>query len=209
MTPAPAFEIRLAVAAVAYNLWHHLGSLPGGLGAVGDTRRVDWVDLLTPFAVLLPAAWALAAVATGGRRWVVLAVGALLYAQGQGIHLAANSIGNVAPSPVVHLWDEVVGHAVWYGGVAVVLGVLAVAAAERPWPGRRGAAVAVALALVTGTTWVTNALGGGGLAVPGLLVAAALAGFGWRHRDDLAAVFAIGFGPAAAALAATLAARAG
>jgi hypothetical protein len=77
-------------------------------------------------------------------------------AQGHGIHLAANSVGNVEPSPVVHLWDEVVGPAVWYAGVAVVCAVLATAVRDRPLPDRRG----------------------------------------WRHRGSLAALLAVGFGPA-------------
>jgi hypothetical protein len=214
----PGFGARLAVAAVAYNVVHHLGALPGGLGEVGDTRVVDWIELLSPFVVLGTAAWALAAASGLGavvrdgprgvlRRWVAFGAGAVLYAQGQGIHLAANSIGNVAPSSVVHLWDEVVGHVVWYSGAAVVLAVLATATAGRPrpggWPGLAGAA----LALAVGGTWVTNAAGGS-YAVPGLVVALGLGGYGWRHRDGLAGLLAVAFLPAAVALAAYLAVQA-
>jgi hypothetical protein len=51
--------------AVAYNALHHLGALPGGLGdAGGATRWVDWLDLLTPYAVVGTALAALAAART-------------------------------------------------------------------------------------------------------------------------------------------------
>lgn len=50
--------------AVAYNLLHHLGALPGGLGSAGGgTCWTDWIDLLTPYAV---AGTALAALASTG-----------------------------------------------------------------------------------------------------------------------------------------------
>lgn len=189
-------EPALAATAAAYALCHHVGSLPNGLGTAGETRRADWIDLLTPYLVLLPAAAALAAAGVGARRWAAFAVGALLYAQGHGIHLAANSVGNVEPSPVVHLWDEVVGHAVWYAGVAVVAMVLATAMRDRPLPGGRGRlAAAAALAVAVGGTWATNAAGGG-LAVPAVAVAGGLTWYGWRHRRSLAALLAVGFGPA-------------
>jgi hypothetical protein len=198
------FEGLLLAAAVAYSACHHVGSLPGGLGTVGDTRWADWLDVLTPYLVLLPAGAALVVTGASTRRLAAFAAGALLYAQGHGIHLSANSIGNVAPSPVVHLWDEVVGHATWYGGMAVVLGVLATAMRDRPRPA--GAAVlagSAALALAVGGTWVTNALGAG-LAVPALAVAAALAWYGVRHRGTLAGLLAVAFGPAVVVLTACL-----
>jgi hypothetical protein len=196
--PVAAFDRRLLVAAVVYAVWHHLGALPGGLGDVGDTRVVDWIDLATPFAVLGPAAWALSAADAGRRRWVLFGAGALLYANGAGIHLAANSVHNVAPSPVAHLWDETVGHAVWYAGAAVVIAVLGSVAVGRPVPPWW----AVAPALAVGGTWTTNALGAG-LAVPACLVALGLAGFAVRHRRTLAVAWAVAFLPAAALLAAS------
>lgn len=108
MTPA-----RWVVAwAVAYSLLHHLGALPGGLGtAGGGTQWVDWVDLAVPYLVVGPALAALAFAGADRRAWVPGLAGAVAYASGHGIHLAANSIsnerGDAAP---VHLWDEVVGH---------------------------------------------------------------------------------------------------
>ncbi len=49
-------DVPLVVTAVTYSLAHHLGSLPDGLGDAGrGTRVADWLDLLVPFVVLLPA----------------------------------------------------------------------------------------------------------------------------------------------------------
>ena len=165
--------------ALTYNALHHLGALPGGLGdAGGATRWLDWLDLLTPYAVVGTALAALAAARTDRRGWVLAATGALAYAGGHGIHLAANSIGNArGDAAPVHLWDEVVGHWLWYAGLALLVVALgrAVALPARP--------VAVGLALATGVTWTTNALEGT-TAVGSLLVAAGLAGWGWRRRGE-------------------------
>lgn len=193
----------LALAAVAYAVLHHLGSLPGGLGEVGLARWADWLDLAVPVLVLGSSALALVAAGVSRRIWLAAALGGLLYAQGHGIHLAANSIGNVDRSDVAHLWDEVVGHLLWYAGVAVLLGCHAVVMAGRPRSERvaPGAAVAsVALALGVGLTWWTNAVGGGTtwFALP---VALGLAWFGLRHRGTLAVLLPVGFVPAAALLA--------
>jgi hypothetical protein len=165
--------------AVAYNALHHLGALPGGLGdAGGATRWVDWLDLLTPYAVVGTALAALAAARTDRRGWAVAAVGALAYASGHGVHLAANSIGNArGDAAPVHLWDEVVGHWLWYVGVALLVVALARALALRASP------LAVGLALLTGVTWTTNALEGT-TAVGSLGVAAVLTGWGWRRRAE-------------------------
>jgi hypothetical protein len=68
----------LAAWAVAYNVCHHLGALPGGLGSAGGgTRWVDWLDLLTPYAVVGLALAALAAGGTDRRGWVLAGAGAL------------------------------------------------------------------------------------------------------------------------------------
>jgi hypothetical protein len=180
--------------AVAYNALHHLGALPGGLGAApGRTRWVDW---LTPYAVVGTAVAALAAARTDRRGWVLAALGAVAYASGHGIHLAANSIGNArGDAAPVHLWDEVVGHWLWYAGVALLVVALARAVAVRASP------VALALALLTGLTWTTNALEGT-TAVGSLVVAAGLAGWGWRRRAaGTGRLLVVAFGLSALALA--------
>jgi hypothetical protein len=184
--PAPAALSRpesrsLAATACAYGVLHHLGSLTSGLGGVGQTRWGDWIDLLTPYLVLLPAGVALLAAGIGPRLWIGYLAGAVLYADGHGIHLAANSIGNEAPGEPAHLWDEVVGHYLWYGGWTVVLAVLAATFARHRLP---GGPVPYALALLVGGTAATNALEGGTvpLALAGV---AAFGAVGWRTRDRL------------------------
>jgi hypothetical protein len=189
----------VAVTAVAYVVCHHLGLLPRGLGSGPDqTQWADWVDLLVPFVVLGPAAAALAAAPATRRTWVVFGVGALTYATGHGVHLAANSVGNADPGPTAHLWDEVVGHEIWYVGVALVVVALALTMPGRPRPGWVGSL----LALAVGATWASNAVGGG-TEVMALVVAVAFSAWGWRHRRDLGVTLLVGFAPAAVFLLVT------
>jgi hypothetical protein len=125
----------------------------------------------------------------------VFGAGAVTYATGHGIHLAANSVGNADPGPTAHLWDEVVGHDIWYAGVALVVAALAMTMVGRPRPGWIG----YLLALAVGATWASNAVGGGTV-VTSLAVALAFAGWGWVHRRDLPVTLLVGFAPAAAFL---------
>ena len=169
----------VAVWAIAYNLLHHLGALPVGLGdAGGGTRWVDWGTLLTPYIVVGSALAALRAAGTDLRGWMIALLGAALYVQGHGINLAANSISNArGDAAPAYLWDEVVGHWLWYAGFALLVVALARVV---DLPARR---VSVFLAVATGLTWTTNALEGT-TAVRSLTVAAALAGWGWQRRSE-------------------------
>ena len=182
---------------MAYNLLHHLGALPDGLGpAGGGTRWVDWLDLLTPYAVIGAALAALAAAGTDRVGWRTALIGSAAYVSGHGIHLAANSIGNVrGDAAPVHLWDEVVGHWLWYAGLAMLVVALARSVTLRLTP------LSVGLALATGLTWTTNALEGT-TAVGSLLVAAALTAWGVRRGDATGRLLVVAFGAAALALAA-------
>jgi hypothetical protein len=181
----------LALTALSYAVLHHLGLLPDGLGAgPHDTRRADWLDLAVPWLVLVPAALTLRAARTDERTWWIFGAGALAYASGHGIHLAANSVGNAHPSDTAHLWDEVVGHAIWYAGVALVLLALARTMVGRDRPGWVG----YLLALAVGLTWATNVMGGGPPMLAGFVAAFACV-FGWQHRDGLPVVLLVGFAP--------------
>ena len=177
----PRRDVPLVVTAISYSLCHHLGSLPHGLGDAGrGTRVTDWLDLLVPFVVLLPALGALLSASVSRATYLWFAVGSWLYTTGHGVHLSANSVGNVDPSPTAHLWDEQVGHWVWYVGVAVITAALASTLVGRP-PTRHP--LAWLLAVAVGTTWGTNAHGGE-FVVGGLVLAAVAVGWGWRHRAD-------------------------
>jgi hypothetical protein len=174
----PAYGRRLAATALAYAVLHHLGLLPSGLGsAPDDTQWADWLDLLVPWLVLVPAALTLRAGEAVTRTWVLFGAGVVTYASGHGIHLAANSVGNADPGPTAHLWDEVVGHHLWYLGVAFVAAALADTMTGRPRPG----AVGYLLALAVGLTWASNAVGGGTV-VMSLGLAAVASAYGWVRR---------------------------
>lgn len=194
------FRRALAASALAHTVCHHLGLLPSGLGSgPRGTQWADWLDLLVPWLVLVPAACALWAAAVGPRVWIAFGAGALAYASGHGIHLAANSVGNAAPGPTAHLWDEVVGHYIWFAGVALVVAALALAMTGRP----RAGVVGHVLAVGVGLTWATNAIGGGTVLFS-LVIAVAVIAFGWRNRRTMAGVLWVGFAPAVCVLVAEL-----
>jgi len=127
-----------------------------------------------------------------GRSWVTFGAGAMAYTSGHGIHLAANSIGNRDPGQTAHLWDEVVGHYVWFAGVALLLAALTSTMSGRPRPHPAGYVLAVAV----GLTWATNAVGGGTV-VFSLAIALAAAAYGWIQRRELGVVLLVGYLPAA------------
>ncbi|SDC37347.1 hypothetical protein [Nocardioides lianchengensis] len=193
----------LATTALSYGVLHHLGLLPDGLGTGPDgTRWADWLDLLVPWLVLAPAAWTMVAAEADRRTWLLFGMGALAYANGHGIHLAGNSLANTEPGPTAHLWDEVVGHAIWYAGVALVVAALATTMRGRPRPPWIG----YPLALGVGLTWATNAVGGGTV-VPALVLALAASAWGWQRRAELGVVLLVGFLPGAVLLAGELIGR--
>ena len=184
----PTTRRWLAAFAVAYGVLHHQGYVFAGLGNVGSvasggTRWADWLDLLTPVFVLGPALGALMAARPVERRpWLIFAGGAVLYVEGHGIHLAANSIANEAegagsrPTPVTHLWDEPIGHHLWYGGLVLVVVALVVALHRRA-EGPRLGPLPLLLALQFGVTYTTNALEGG-TAILGLGTSVAFVAWG-------------------------------
>jgi hypothetical protein len=177
----------LATTALAYAVLHHLGLLPHGLGpAPRDTQVADWLDLLVAYAVLVPAALTLRAAEAPSRVWTVFGLGAVTYATGHGVHLAGNSVGNAHPSPTAHLWDEVVGHYVWYAGVALVAAAMAMTMQGRSRPGPLG----YVLAALVGVTWASNAVGGGTIAFS-LVLAAVATAYGWRRRHELGVVLGV------------------
>ena len=122
---------------------------------------------------------ALLAAGASRRAWVLAAAGAVAYVQGHGLHLAANSVGNArGDAPPVHLWDEVMGHYVWYGGLYLLVAALALAPFETRsawrWP----------LAALFGFTIATNGVEGG-TAVLTLAVSVAFLAWGVRRRESL------------------------
>ena len=170
-----AWTALLAVVAVG----HHLGTLTAPLGELGDIQAADLLDLLLPYAVVAAAGVALLAVPRTAQ--VVGVAGLLLYVQGHGIHLAANSIAERQPSDTAFFWDELAGHAIWYAGLYLVLAALLVGRAVSTPPGP----VRLVLSVAVGVTFATNALGGHAvpLAVVALLL---LGGLAARRQQGLA-----------------------
>ena len=102
------------------------GTIFGPLGSAGETRLADWVDLLTAYAVIGTAAMVMYRAAATRPQWVLFGVASVTFALGKGLHLSANSISNVsvtavADATIVHLWDEVVSHLIWYTGLFLLL----------------------------------------------------------------------------------------
>ena len=168
----------LALSAVALVATHWLRLLPLGFEAPGSTRYEDFVDLLTPYAVAWPALAAVAAVGASRRTWTVALLGAGVFTQGHGVHLSANSIRHaVGPVAPIDLWDERVGHWIWFVGLAVLTAAVAHAVAGTATARQWG----TVLAAFVGLTWAANVVEAG--AVPlGVLLASGLAAQGWRLR---------------------------
>jgi hypothetical protein len=180
-----AFGGWLVVFALGYVLLHHAGTILAGAGDVGDTRTrwADWVDLLTPYVVTGAAAGALRGGGASRGTWRLFWFATVVYTQGQGIHLAANSINNAVAGhgEPAYLWDEHVGHYLWYGGFSLVVVALAVALADRRPRGGIGAHL---LALLVGFTTFTNSVEG---QTPWLGIGASVvfAGWGLLTRDGM------------------------
>lgn len=181
---ARAFGGWLVLLTLAYGFFHHVGTLLAGAGEIGDTRWADWVDLLTPFAVCIAVAGALRGAGASRGTWTAYLLFVILYAEGKGLHVSANSISNDLGSPhpaVVELWDEKVGHYLWYAGFAGLVAVLASALADRR---PRGGALAYLCAAVVGFTHFTNSVEGQ-TAWFGIAVAVVFTGWGLFTRDGM------------------------
>jgi hypothetical protein len=197
----------LAAFAFAYSVLHHNGTILSPLGGPGATRWIDWIDLATPLLVLLPSAGLLRCVGATSKQWVLWVVGAVVYTEGHGLHLASNSIYHVDPSDTAKLWDEVVGHLVWYSGFWLIVAVTAVALTRTALP---LTPIGVLLAAAVGVTHATNGIGAD---MPVPIVAAAIAiafiSYGLRLRSDagryLAATYTVATVTLAVAALATIA----
>lgn len=189
----PRTTSLLAASAVALVLTHWLRLLPLGYQAPGETRYEDFVDLLTPYVVAGPLLVVLARVRLRPAPWAAALVGAAMFVQGHGVHLSANSIsyaqGSAAPT---YLWDEVVGHALWFVGLSILIVVVVHAVRSLPLPVGSGA---WGLSIAVGVTWAANVVEAGHAPL-GVALAVGLCGYGWRGRERapgrlLAATFAL------------------
>ncbi len=131
-------------------------------GLTGFTWQ-ELLDLFTPLAVLPVAAAALRLAGATGSRWTMaILVVAIVWVEGQAIHLAANGIDDAAreatgagvpgaAGEVTHWLDERLSHWLWDAGWVGLSGLfLAAGAHER----LRGGAAAASVALVVGAAVV-------------------------------------------------------
>jgi hypothetical protein len=186
---AVAFAAALAV-------FHHLPTLAGVLGIH------DAVDLVTPFAVVGTALAALLSLRASPRALLLAFVGALLYVNGHGIHLSANSIrAKPVPGPagdIAHFWDERFGHLWWHLGWFALVAAICLAESGRrvTLSPRRTAAVV----LLLGATLFTNTVEGGDWWLE-LAATAAFCTWAFAARRPLLTAFAGAFAFAAALIA--------
>lgn len=108
-----------------------------GRGLRPDTTVADAFDLVTPL-VLIPLSWAAFSRASPERpsaqATTLFLVTAALWVLGHGMHLAANSIGNLisetgspTPTPVqdlVHFYDETLSHYVWHAAILALAALI-------------------------------------------------------------------------------------
>jgi hypothetical protein len=158
-----------------------LASLSPGLGLLAFAASVfifhqlpallpapagDAVDLLTPFAVIGSSAALLIALDVRRAALAVALAAAILYVDGHGIHLSANSIHNQHPAGqagrTAYFWDERFSHVElvlgWFGLVAAFC--LAEAGTPRAvTPGGSRAALVAAAGLL-GFTFFTSTVEG-------------------------------------------------
>lgn len=188
-------QVALLAFALAVFLFHHLPAAVGG-------KPADGVDLLTPVAVIAAAALVLGALGARGGALALALAAAILYVDGHGIHLAANSIGHEPLSgdaeKVTHFWDEQFGHIEWHLGWFGLIAAFCLAEREE---GQIEAWLVAAAAVPLGLTIFTNTVEGGTWWIA-LSVAAVLAPWAALRRRPLLVACAAAFALASLLIAA-------
>jgi hypothetical protein len=176
--------------------------------AYPSVHWADVLDLFTPL-VLIPLYWLLftdsGRISRERRDVVWFLILAALWVEGQGMHLAANSIGNLlgagttAVHTLVHYYDEVLSHVLWHAGI-LALSVLLLVFALRapPSSARPGWGWIVPAGLLYGITCFLAFVEGGtvalGLPAVVLLITGVIVLLRDRIRtDNLVAFFFIGY----------------
>ncbi len=155
----------------------------------------DVFDLLTPL-LLIPLYWLLYQVGQEKKpslgEGVAFMVLAALWVQGQGMHLAANSIGHLLEemtgsdaSILTSFYDEVLSHYLWHLGVVGLSALLLIRQWQNPFTGERSSPGIVVLAgIIHGLTFFAIVVEGETalLGIP-FAIAVTMAGLVWgRHK---------------------------
>lgn len=179
--------------AAAVGVFQHLPTVTGVIGIH------DATDLVTPFAVVGAALAALLSLRAPPRAFLLAFVATILYVDGHGIHLSANSIRH-DPVPgrageTARFWDEQFGHLWWHLGLLALAGAICLAEPKRNVSlSRRQAAAVVVL---FGSTLFTNTVEGGDWWLE-LAGAAVFAAWALAARRPVVTAFAGAFAFAAA-----------
>lgn len=137
-------SIMLFLFGLTYAFFHIMPAmLP--MFMTGPVAWGDFLDFFTPFAVI-PMAYLLYRLirndllSSGGKdslSKVLLAGGFLLYVDGHGLHLSANAIARLLQNDqgsvlfgAVYLFDEIISHFIWDGGVFILSLALVLSASK-------------------------------------------------------------------------------
>jgi hypothetical protein len=189
-------DVALLAFVAAFAVFHHVPSFAGD-------EAGDWIDLLTPFVIVGATALVFSTLGFARAAVVLALVGGVLYVDGHGIHLAANSIGHEElvgdAKDVTHFWDEIWGHIEWHLGLMTLVAAIALAEAyagvARGFRPRSLVAAGVTVALL-GFTLFTSTVEGGTWWLE-LVAAAVFAMWALRVPRPLVVTCAAGFGLAA------------
>jgi hypothetical protein len=139
-------------------------------------KSADVFDLFTPLAII-PAYWLLFDLKPGsppGRRdTLIFLVIAALWVLGQGMHLAANSIGHLVTDPktsdlyrLTYFYDERLSHILWHGGILAMMFLLLSRQWRHPFTRESGGtALRVSAGIIYGVTIFLAEIEGGTVAI--------------------------------------------
>lgn len=136
-------NLKLSVALLIYSFLYCFFHITPALLPGFMRLPISWgdaLDFLTPFVIIPAVYWIYSQIKVSheseannhgllARRAakIILAAGCLLYVNGHGIHLSANSIARLLESQkgsklfkAVYLYDEVISHFMWDGGVFLI-----------------------------------------------------------------------------------------
>jgi hypothetical protein len=128
-------------------------------------RTAEWLSLATPFAVVAAAAAVLTQLKARGASLAVAIVGGILYVDGHGMHLAADSIRSEGLSGeaerVAHFWDERLSHWELHCGLFLVVVAFCLAEAQARVPVAPVVWAAVSTVVLLGVTLFASVVEGG------------------------------------------------
>jgi hypothetical protein len=128
-------------------------------------QTAEWINLAAPFAVVAAAAAVLAQLEARGVPLAVAVVGGILYVDGHGMHLAADSIRSEGLSGeaerVAHFWDERLSHWELHSGLILVVVAFCLAEAQTRVPVAPVLWAAVSTAALLGLTLFAGVVEGG------------------------------------------------